>query len=93
MNVKITTAAAALIVAATFGTANAQYRPPHTGGYTGPTQITPQPFGGGYTITTPGQPSTQVTPQPFGGGYTFTTPGQPSRQLTPQPFGGGYTFQ
>jgi hypothetical protein len=50
-----------------------------------------QNYGGGYTITTPGQPSTFVTPNPIGGGYTVTTPGRSTSFVNPNPIGGGYT--
>jgi hypothetical protein len=48
------------------------------------------PYGGSYTVTTPGQPSTFVNRNPSGGGYTINTPGQPSIFADPNPIGGGY---
>jgi hypothetical protein len=49
------------------------------------------PYGGGYTVTTPGQPPTFVNPNAYGGGYTATTPGGPTTFINPNPYGGGYT--
>jgi hypothetical protein len=53
--------------------------------------INPNPYGSGYTITTPGHPNTFVNPNPYGGGYTITTPGQPSTFVNPNSYDGGYT--
>ena len=39
-------------------------------------------YGGGYTITTPGQQPTFLTPN-YGGGYTVVTPGQPPSFIVP----------
>jgi hypothetical protein len=47
---------------------------------------------GGYTISTPGQPTTFVDRNPLGGGYTVWTPGQPRSFIDPNPVGGGYTI-
>jgi hypothetical protein len=58
-----------------------------------PTTIRPIPFGGGYTVNTPGQMPTTVRPIPFGGGYTINTPGQQPTRCRPIPFGGGVTCQ
>jgi hypothetical protein len=51
--------------------------------------LSQNPYGGGYTITTPGQPSTFVNPNP--GGYTAITPGQSPTFINRNPYGGGYT--
>jgi hypothetical protein len=47
-------------------------------------------YGGGYTVTTPGQPSTFVNRNPIGGGYTINTPGQSPSFVNPNPIGDGY---
>jgi hypothetical protein len=52
----------------------------------------PNPYSGGYTVTTPGRSPTFVNPNPYGGGYTVTTPGQPRAFVNPNPYGGGYTI-
>ena len=48
-------------------------------------------YGGGYTVTTPGEPTAFVNPNPIGGGYTINTPGQTPSFINPNPIGGGYT--
>ena len=51
------------------------------------TVIVPSP-GGGYTVNTPGRPSTYVAPSP-GGGYTvYSAPGRPRGYIAPPPSGG-----
>ncbi len=44
----------------------------------------------GYTIITPGEPTTFVNPN-FNGGYTAITPGEPPTFINPS-FNGGYTL-
>ncbi len=45
-------------------------------------------YGGGYTVMTPGQPTTIVSPNnSLFGGYTVMTPGQPSTIVTPDGHG------
>ena len=50
----------------------------------------PNPIGGGYTISGPGG-ITNVRPNPIGGGYTSVGPGG-TMYTTPNPIGGGYTI-
>ena len=50
----------------------------------------PNPIGGGYTISGPGG-ITNVRPNPIGGGYTSVGPGG-TTYTTPNPIGGGYTI-
>jgi hypothetical protein len=61
------------------------------------TYVQPNPFGGGYTVQTPGASpyTTYVQPNPFSGGYTVQTPGASpyTTYVQPNPFGGGYTVQ
>ena len=49
----------------------------------------PNPIGGGYTISGPGG-ITNVSPNPIGGGYTMSGP-DGITNVRPNPIGGGYT--